>query len=59
VEVLASALMLDCTAGLEPGDPYTAPMSERSFLEATVRPPRTRAGAEPAQPGGSEGSHRL
>src|SRR5580693_3497977 len=35
-----SALMLDCTAGLEPGDPYTAPMSERSFLEATVRPPR-------------------
>ena len=54
-----SALMLDCTAGLEPGDPYTAPMSERSFLEATVRPPRTRAGAEPAQPGGSEGSHRL
>jgi amidase len=35
-----SALMLDCTAGSEPGDPYTAPMPERSFLEAVTRPPR-------------------
>jgi len=35
-----SALMLDCTAGLEPGDPYTAPMHERPFLEAIARPPR-------------------
>jgi amidase len=35
-----SALMLDCTAGLEPGDPYTAPMHEGSFLEAIARPPR-------------------
>jgi amidase len=35
-----SALMLDCTAGLEAGDPYTAPMNERSFLEAIARPPR-------------------
>jgi amidase len=35
-----SALMLDCTAGIEPGDPYTAPMPERSFLEAVTRPPR-------------------
>ncbi|MBO0737039.1 MAG: amidase [Alphaproteobacteria bacterium] len=35
-----SALMLDCTAGLEPGDPYTAPMAERPFLEAVTRPPR-------------------
>ena len=36
-----SALMLDCTAGMEPGDPYTAPMPKRSFLEAVSRPPRT------------------
>jgi amidase len=35
-----SALMLDCTAGLVPGDPYTAPMPERPFLEAVARPPR-------------------
>ena len=35
-----SALMLDCTAGMEPGDPYTAPMPERSFLDAVARPPR-------------------
>jgi len=35
-----SALMLDCTAGIESGDPYTAPMPERSFLEAVTRPPR-------------------
>src|SRR5262244_2575921 len=35
-----SALMLDCTAGLQPGDPYTAPMREGSFLEAIARPPR-------------------
>jgi Asp-tRNA(Asn)/Glu-tRNA(Gln) amidotransferase A subunit family amidase len=32
--------MLDCTAGPEPGDPYTAPMHERPFLEAVARPPR-------------------
>jgi len=35
-----SALMLDCTAGPEPGDPYAAPIQERSFLEAIARPPR-------------------
>jgi amidase len=35
-----SALMLDCTAGFEPGDPYTAPMPDRPFLEAIARPPR-------------------
>jgi len=35
-----SALMLDCTAGPEPGDPYFAPASERPFLEAVARPPR-------------------
>jgi amidase len=35
-----SALMLDCTAGPEPGDPYAAPVSEGSFLEAIARPPR-------------------
>jgi Asp-tRNA(Asn)/Glu-tRNA(Gln) amidotransferase A subunit family amidase len=34
-----SALMLDCTAGLEPGDPYAAPTPEQSFLEALSRPP--------------------
>src|ERR1700745_3453275 len=32
--------MLDCTAEMEPGRPYTAPMSERSFLDAVARPPR-------------------
>jgi Asp-tRNA(Asn)/Glu-tRNA(Gln) amidotransferase A subunit family amidase len=35
-----SALMLDCTAGPEPGDPYAVPVNERSFLEAIARPPR-------------------
>ena len=35
-----SALMLDCTAGPEPGDPYAAPMQEGSFLGAIARPPR-------------------
>jgi Asp-tRNA(Asn)/Glu-tRNA(Gln) amidotransferase A subunit family amidase len=35
-----SALMLDCTAGSEPGDPYTAPPPECSFVEALGRPPR-------------------
>jgi amidase len=35
-----SAPMLDCTAGMEPGDPYTAPIPERPFLEAVARPPR-------------------
>jgi amidase len=35
-----SALMLDCTAGLESGDPYAAPVNERPFLEAIDRPPR-------------------
>ena len=35
-----SALMLDCTAGPEPGDPYAAPSPERPFLEAIARPPR-------------------
>jgi amidase len=35
-----SALMLDCTTGPEPGDPYTAPTPERPFLEAVARPPR-------------------
>jgi Asp-tRNA(Asn)/Glu-tRNA(Gln) amidotransferase A subunit family amidase len=35
-----SALMLDCTAGPEPGDPYAAPSSERPFIEAIGRPPR-------------------
>jgi Asp-tRNA(Asn)/Glu-tRNA(Gln) amidotransferase A subunit family amidase len=35
-----SALMLDCTAGLEPGDPYAAPTPEGSFIEALARPPR-------------------
>ena len=35
-----SARMLDCTAGMEPGDPYTAPIPERAFLEAVTRPPR-------------------
>src|SRR5580692_2571241 len=44
-----SALMLDCTAGLEAGDPYTAPMNERSFLEAITRPPlKTRPSCAPA-----------
>src|SRR5712692_3793464 len=34
------AVMLDCTAGAEPGDPYTAPPPARPFLEAIARPPR-------------------
>jgi amidase len=34
-----SALMLDCTAGLEPGDPYAAPTPEGTFVEALARPP--------------------
>jgi amidase len=35
-----SALLLDCTAGPEPGDPYAAPPQERPFLEAVTGPPR-------------------
>ena len=34
-----SALMLDCTAGAEPGDPYAAPTPARPFAEAIGRPP--------------------
>jgi amidase len=34
-----SAVMLDCTAGAEPGDPYTAPPPERPFAEEIKRPP--------------------
>ena len=37
-----SALMLDCTAGPEPGDPYAAPTPERPFVEALRRPARLR-----------------
>jgi Asp-tRNA(Asn)/Glu-tRNA(Gln) amidotransferase A subunit family amidase len=33
-----SALMLDCTGGSEPGDPYAAPTPQRSFAEELVRP---------------------
>jgi len=35
-----SALMLDCTGGSEPGDPYAAPTPERSFVEELRRPAR-------------------
>ena len=35
-----SALLLDCTAGSEPGDPYAAPAPELSFVAALSRPPR-------------------
>jgi amidase len=31
--------MLDCTAGMEPGDPYTAPAPQRPFAEAIGGPP--------------------
>ena len=34
-----SALMLDCTAGTEPGDPYAAPTPERTLRRALARPP--------------------
>jgi amidase len=34
-----SALMLDCTAGAEPGDPYAAPTPGHSFVDALARPP--------------------
>jgi amidase len=34
------ALMLDCTAGTEPGDPYAAPAPAGSYMEAIGRPPR-------------------
>jgi amidase len=34
------AVMLYSTAGPEPGDPYTAPSPERSFLAEIKRPPR-------------------
>lgn len=34
-----SALMLDCTAGAEPGDPYVAPAPERPFAEEVGRDP--------------------
>ena len=35
-----SAVMLDCTAGLEPGDPYAAPTPEHPFAQSIERPPR-------------------
>ena len=35
-----SALMLDCTAGAEPGDPYAAPTPDASFVAGLARPPR-------------------
>ena len=35
-----SALMLDCTAGSEPGDPYAAPTPQGSFVEALGRRPQ-------------------
>ncbi len=35
-----SALMLDCTAGLEPGDPYSAPTPASSFVQSLSLPPR-------------------
>src|SRR5262244_2327728 len=35
-----SALMLDCTAGAEAGDPYTAPPPERSFVASLNGPPK-------------------
>jgi amidase len=35
-----SALMLDCTAGYEPGDPYTAPPPTGTFVEAIAQPAR-------------------
>jgi amidase/6-aminohexanoate-cyclic-dimer hydrolase len=34
-----SAALLDATAGSRAGEPYAAPYSEGSFLEATLRPP--------------------
>src|SRR5262249_56204806 len=34
-----SALLLDVTAGPEPGDPYAAPPPEGSFLQSLARPP--------------------
>src|SRR6202035_773896 len=34
-----SAVLLDATAGCEPGDPYTAPPPERTFAEELGRPP--------------------
>jgi len=34
-----TAAMLDCTAGPEPGDPYSAPTPERPFLDEIALPP--------------------
>jgi amidase len=34
------AVMLDATAGAEPGDPYTAPPPPRPFAEEVARPPQ-------------------
>jgi Asp-tRNA(Asn)/Glu-tRNA(Gln) amidotransferase A subunit family amidase len=35
-----SALMLDCTSGYEPGDPYAAPAPSQPFAQAIARPPQ-------------------
>ncbi len=48
-----SALMLDCTAGPEPGDPYAAPTPERPFLES-----RRRSAAPAQDRSDAEGSSR-
>ncbi len=34
-----SAVMLDCTSGVEPGDPYAAPTPARPFADAVREPP--------------------
>ena len=39
VSVRDSAALLDALAGGEPGDPYRAPPTEGTFLDATRRPP--------------------
>ena len=51
-----SAAALDVVAGMEPGDPYTAPVPARPFAEAAVLDPgRLRIGLMMQAPGNAQG----
>ena len=54
ISVRDSAALLDATAGSEPGDPYAAPPSSGTFLEATRRAPRKLRVAFMRKPVGHE-----
>jgi amidase len=53
-----SAAILDCIAGLEPGDPYAAPAQSRPYVqELGADPGRLRIGLMTTPPGGQFDTH--